>query len=90
LNAELSASRPLRVVYEHSVTIRNILLNELANMSPLYAKPVPNWRLAQMPDTSFVFETAPEAAQFLKGLEGLSIEPLGLTATGFGRFRLQM
>jgi 2',3'-cyclic-nucleotide 2'-phosphodiesterase / 3'-nucleotidase len=90
LNAELSASRPLRVVYENSVTIRNILLNELASMSPLNGKPVPNWRFSEMPETSFVFETAPEAAQFLNGLEGLSIEPLGLTATGFGRFRLQM
>ncbi|MGO4908439.1 bifunctional 2',3'-cyclic-nucleotide 2'-phosphodiesterase/3'-nucleotidase [Pseudorhodobacter sp. W20_MBD10_FR17] len=88
LNAALSAQRVLQMVYEAPVTIRNILLNEIASASPLDPKPVQNWRLASMPDTSFVFETSPEAVQFLRDLGDVSVEPLGITETGFGQYRL--
>jgi 2',3'-cyclic-nucleotide 2'-phosphodiesterase/3'-nucleotidase len=88
LQFALHALRPSQLAFEAPVTIRNILLNEIANASPLNPMPEPNWRFASMPDTSFVFETSPKAAVFLPHLKDVSVEQLGKTDAGFGSFRL--
>lgn len=89
LHSALKAPRPSQMVFEAPVTIRNILLNEIARTSPLDAKPEPNWRLATMPGTSFTFETSLRAAAELAALESPVITLLGKTDAGFGRYRLQ-
>ncbi|WP_415234651.1 bifunctional 2',3'-cyclic-nucleotide 2'-phosphodiesterase/3'-nucleotidase [Pseudorhodobacter sp.] len=76
------------VVFESSVTIRNILLNEIANSSPLEVTPEPNWQFTPMPGTSAVFLTSPHAAQLVTDLTDLKVVPLGETDGGFWRFRL--
>lgn len=88
LHFALNAPRPSQLVFEAPVTIRNILLNEIACASPLDTKTEPNWRLAKMPDTSFTFETSLKAADDLAGLKCVSVTPLQQTETGFGRYRL--
>jgi 2',3'-cyclic-nucleotide 2'-phosphodiesterase/3'-nucleotidase len=88
LYAALTAPRPMQIVYEAPVTIRNILLTEIANASPLNPKPVPNRRFASMPDTSFMFESSPYAVQFLRDLGDVAVEALGKTESGFGQYRL--
>jgi 2',3'-cyclic-nucleotide 2'-phosphodiesterase/3'-nucleotidase len=88
-HSALSLADSARMVFEDSVTIRNILLNEIATTSPLAFETEENWRFAPMPDTSFVFETSPKAVQFLPELADVGVEPLGDTKTGFRRYRLR-
>ena len=78
-----------RVVFESSVTVRNVLLNEIARISPMDLVTEPNWRFAPMPWTSFVFESSPKAARFLTGADGYMIELLNETTAGFARYRLR-
>jgi 2',3'-cyclic-nucleotide 2'-phosphodiesterase/3'-nucleotidase len=89
LHLALKAVQPAQLVFEAPVTVRTILLNEIASTSPLNPRPEPNWRLAPMPDSSFVFDSSPKAAAELAGLEGVAVTLLGKTETGFGRYRLQ-
>ncbi len=78
-----------RVVFETSVTVRNVLLNEIAAASPLTIQPEANWRFAPMPDTSLVFETSPKAAPFVAALDAPVLERLGETEAGFVRYRVR-
>jgi 2',3'-cyclic-nucleotide 2'-phosphodiesterase/3'-nucleotidase len=87
--AALSCSGTIRMVFESSTTIRNVLMNEIAQSSPLDFTCEPNWRLAPLPDSSFVFEASPKAAQFLPDAADLQIEPLDETPAGFTRYRLR-
>ena len=50
----------------------------------------PNWDFAPMVGTTAVFDSAPAAAACTAELAQLDAEPLGLTATGFRRFRLRL
>lgn len=77
------------VVFESSVTVRNVLLNEIARSSPMDLVAEPNWRFTSMPWTSFVFETSPKAARFLPGADSYTIEMLNETPAGFARYRLR-
>lgn len=77
-----------QMAFETSVTVRNVLLNEIAATSPLSVETEENWRFAPMPNTSVVFETSPKAARFLATWDGPLLELLGETDTGFARYRL--
>ncbi|SEM69579.1 2',3'-cyclic-nucleotide 2'-phosphodiesterase / 3'-nucleotidase [Pseudorhodobacter antarcticus] len=84
----LNTAGTIREVFSATSTIRNILLNEVSQASPLALKPVANWRFVAMPDTSFVFETSPLAAAFLPELQGVRVDHVMNCPNGFGRYRL--
>jgi 2',3'-cyclic-nucleotide 2'-phosphodiesterase/3'-nucleotidase len=83
----LAASDTVKTVFEASVTLRNILLNAISAFSPLILTIEENWRFVPMPGASFVFESSPLAEPFLRA--GGVIEPAGMTAQGFGLYRLR-
>lgn len=87
--AALNRSSTAKLVFETPVTIRNVLLNEIVQSSPLNFKCEPNWRLAPMPNSSFIYEASPKAAQFIPDVADLSIESLDETPAGFARYRLR-
>jgi len=76
------------VVFSAPVTLRNILLNHVSDAEALAVTPEPNWRLAAMPGTSFVFDSAPRAIRFLPEITDMEVEHLGDGGAGFARFRL--
>lgn len=86
--AALCGANSGQVVFEASVTVRNVLLNEIANASPFDVATEANWRFAPMPGTSFVFDTSPKAARFVADPGGPALELLGWSDAGFARFRL--
>lgn len=87
--AAFGGASAARIVFESSITIRNILLNAIAQASPLDLFCEETWHFTPMPDTSFVFDSAPKAARFIPGLTDHSIVLLGETPTGFHRYRLK-
>jgi 2',3'-cyclic-nucleotide 2'-phosphodiesterase / 3'-nucleotidase len=77
------------IVYNGSVTNRKVLADFLSQgAAPLPEDAIARWRFKLMPDTSVIFESAPEAADHLGEVAHLQIEPLDITETGFRRFRL--
>lgn len=88
-HAAFNGTHTARMVFEASVTIRNVLLNEISRASPLAIDCEATWSLTPMPGTSFVFESSPKAARFLPALKEQTILYLGETPAGFGRYRLQ-
>jgi 2',3'-cyclic-nucleotide 2'-phosphodiesterase / 3'-nucleotidase len=85
----LNSTDRVKMVFSTSATIRNVLQNDIARNSPVNVECEPNWRLISMPDSSFIYEASPKAAQFIAAISDLSIEALDETPAGFQRYRLR-
>ncbi|QCO56233.1 bifunctional 2',3'-cyclic-nucleotide 2'-phosphodiesterase/3'-nucleotidase [Pseudorhodobacter turbinis] len=86
--AAVYGTNATELVFAEPVNIRTILYNEVTEKPFLDARPLPNWSIAPMSNTSFTFETSPDAARFLADLGNVWIDHLGEDANGFGRYRL--
>jgi 2',3'-cyclic-nucleotide 2'-phosphodiesterase/3'-nucleotidase len=77
------------IAYEAPVTIREILLQYIATHRPIEPFTEPNWRLADLPETTLLFDSSPRTREHLPNVPGLSIEPVGECENGFLQYRLQ-
>lgn len=71
-------------------TLREVLTQRIAALSPLDGAAVPVWSFMPMQETSVTFDTSPKAAAHLHEVPHLSLTPLHLTETGFLRLRLDL
>lgn len=74
-----------RVVLEGQNTLREVMLAHVAHAERVVALPGEGWSFRPMPGTTALFESAPDARA-----PDAAIEPLGLSAGGFRRFRLHL
>ena len=65
-----------------------ILAEAVQEVAQLTPEPRPIWRFAAIPGASALFDTAPQAATAPRPPGHTRIEEVGLTATGFLRYRL--
>lgn len=83
-------ARPERLIDVGRMPIREILIQHLGQAAPV-SEPGSNcFRFCPMPGTTVTFDTAPAALAHLDIVAGMHPEPLGLTASGFARFRLHL
>ncbi len=71
-------------------TTREILLGQIAAKPDLPAAPPPGWHLTAAPGCHGLIDTAPAALAYLKDVSRFHPQNLGLTQTGFLRFRLHL
>jgi 2',3'-cyclic-nucleotide 2'-phosphodiesterase/3'-nucleotidase len=69
---------------------RDVLRHHIAETGEIDADGPPNWHFRPMPGTTVLFDSAPAASDHLADLAPLAAEALGMTATGFRRFRLHL
>jgi 2',3'-cyclic-nucleotide 2'-phosphodiesterase / 3'-nucleotidase len=80
-----------RVIYDTGTSNRRVLAEFLQNGgAPQAEDAVPRWGFVPMPETSVLFESAPEAAEHLAEVAHLRLEPLEIAPPGFRRFRLRL
>ena len=71
-----------------SMDLHMILAEAVQEVARLTPEPHPIWRFAAIPGASALFDTAPQAAAAPCPSGRTRIEEIGLTATGFLRYRL--
>jgi 2',3'-cyclic-nucleotide 2'-phosphodiesterase / 3'-nucleotidase len=84
------APQPARVLVEGADAVRNILVAHIMRGASLPLPPPPAWQLARLPGTTVTLDSSPRAIAHLHDIARFRPEPLGLTATGFQRFRLHL
>jgi 2',3'-cyclic-nucleotide 2'-phosphodiesterase / 3'-nucleotidase len=78
-----------RLIYDTPTSNRRVLADFLREGgAPQPEDAVPRWQFAPMPETSVLFESAPEAAGHLDEVPHLRLEALEIAPSGFRRFRL--
>ncbi|WP_256387886.1 bifunctional 2',3'-cyclic-nucleotide 2'-phosphodiesterase/3'-nucleotidase [Rhodovulum sp. P5] len=76
------------IVFEGPDTNRDVIVRYIAEQGTVDPAADYNWRLAPLPGTSVLFETAPRASAFLGDLVQFDIRTLGQAANGFAQFRI--
>lgn len=71
------------------VAVQDLLVRHIRRLGTIHPMNDPIWRFAGLPGTSALFETSPQALQFLPSLRGQALEPAGLTPSGFARLRIR-
>ncbi|MFV0492634.1 MAG: bifunctional 2',3'-cyclic-nucleotide 2'-phosphodiesterase/3'-nucleotidase [Pseudorhodobacter sp.] len=79
-----------RVIYESTITNREILLRYFQQGHDIDPPPPANWRFTPLNHTSVLFDTSPLAQGHLDDLPDLKPEPVGHSPEGFARFRLHV
>ncbi len=71
-------------------SVREVLLDDLGSRDLTRVQRPNRWSFAQMPDTSVLFQTAPQARQCMDDLRGLRITDDGDLPSGFAQLRLHL
>ena len=85
-----AGARTDRLIDVGRMPIRDILIRHVQNGPPLQSAPLTTFRFAPMPGTTVIYDTAPAAMAHLPKIAHLRPDCLGLTETGFARFRLHL
>lgn len=83
----------LCIVLDEQTANRDILIGHMGRVlseTVVLSPQAPTWRFRQMPETSVIFDTSPLAEAYLRDPAHLSLTPLGQTADGFLRMRLDL
>ena len=79
-----------RVIYQSTQSNLDLVLQYLASRKANLPAEHSNRRFAAMPGTTVTFDTSPAAMAHIEDLQDMRIEPIGLTAAEFLRFRLHL
>lgn len=83
-------SMPPQIIAGGGESSRDVLLDHIAAHDSIPAPPPAGWSFVPVRRTSVTYDTAPAARQHLADIPGFAPQPLGLTETGFLRFRLHL
>lgn len=85
-----AGAEPANVVLDDGLPVREVLVRYIAERGANLPPAPAGWHFAAMPDTSVLFDTAPEAQFQTHLFPDLALEPLYETEDGFLRFRLTL
>jgi 2',3'-cyclic-nucleotide 2'-phosphodiesterase/3'-nucleotidase len=78
------------VVFEAPDTNRDVIVRYIVEQGTINPAADGNWGFVPMPGTTVLFDTGPQAAQYLEQVPGLTIKPAGEGEDGFARFRIAL
>ncbi|OAN79512.1 2',3'-cyclic-nucleotide 2'-phosphodiesterase [Jannaschia sp. EhC01] len=81
---------PETTIFEGPDTNRDVIVRYIVEQGTVSPSADANWTFAPMEGTSVLFDTGPAAAQFMDGVEGVSIEAAGDGPDGFARYRIAL
>jgi 2',3'-cyclic-nucleotide 2'-phosphodiesterase/3'-nucleotidase len=79
---------PERLALHSGMTIQNALMDFVKDPNPRVHPPSGNWQIKTATNCSAVFDTSPNAMDYMDELAEYAPENMGLTDTGFQRLRL--
>ncbi len=78
------------IIFEGPDTNRDVIVRYIVEKGTVSPRADANWSFAPMDGTSVIFETGPSGAQYAETVEGVDIEAVGQSETGFARFRIRL
>lgn len=81
---------PDKIVFVAPDANRDVLIRYIIEQKTIDPEADGNWRFAETPDTSVVFETGPGSAAHLDGVKALAPQPIGRSEAGYARYRIDL
>ncbi len=78
------------IIFEGPDTNRDVIVRYIVDKGTISPRADANWTFAPLADTTVIFETGPNAANYVDEVKGVTMEPAGDGADGFARFRIAL